>query len=53
MRWFAGRKGIDHAAWSSYNILDPVVTQRVRSTKCILDGEILVWNVVRCAVDCS
>jgi len=47
MRWFAGRKGIDHATWSSYNILDPVITQRVRSTKCILDGELLVWNVVR------
>ena len=47
MRWFAGRKGIDHATWSNYNILDPVITQHVRSTKCILDGEILVWNTVR------
>ena len=54
MNWFGGRKGIDHATRSNYNILDPVITQRVRSSRCVLDGELLVWNSVRCAVDlCS
>ncbi len=47
MQWFGGRNGIDHGTRSHYSILDPVITQRVRSTKFVLDGELLVWNHVR------
>ena len=43
IRWFS-RQGIEHGAKSSYNILNDLVWTRVRSSKCILDGELLVWN---------
>ena len=31
MHWFGGRKGINHGTRSNYSVLDPVITQRVRS----------------------
>ena len=48
IQWFS-RKGIDHGVQSDYNILNSLVKQRLRSTKCVLDGELLVWNTVKCA----
>ena len=48
IQWFS-RRGIDHGVQSDYNILNPLIKQRLRSTKCVLDGELLVWNTVKCA----
>jgi ATP-dependent DNA ligase len=48
IQWFS-RKGIDHGVQSDYNILNPLVKERLKSTKCVLDGELLIWNTARWA----
>ena len=47
IQWYS-RKGIDHGVQSDYNILNPLIKHRLRSTNCVLDGELLVWNTVKC-----
>ena len=49
IQWFS-RKGIDHGVQSDYNVLNPLVKERLKSTKCVLDGELLIWNTARWAV---
>ena len=46
IKWFS-RNGIDHGVKSSYNVLDALIKKHLRATKCILDGELLVWNTAR------
>ena len=49
LKRFRGWKGIDHGVQSGYDILNPLIEQRMRSTRCVLDGELLVWYAAMCA----
>ena len=44
---FFSRRGKEHGALSSYDVLDVVVKKAVRHQRCILDGELVVWNKAR------
>lgn len=48
--WYS-RNGIEHGVKSNYRLLDPMIKACLRSSKCILDGELLVWNTTRYALD--
>ncbi len=38
------RRAVEHAGYSSYNIMDPVIFNQLKEREVILDGEIIVWN---------
>ena len=43
--YYYSRKGIDHGEKSKYTVLDDVIKAATNGhDKCILDGEIIVWN---------
>lgn len=44
---YYSRRGIDHAEHSGYDIFDVVVKKQLKHDKCILDGEMIVWNKAR------
>ena len=46
VHWYS-RSGIEHGGRSHYRLLNPMVKACLRSSKCILDGELLVWNTAR------
>ena len=43
------RRGREHCDWSSYDILLPVFDAQLAQRPCILDGELVVFNKIRCA----
>ena len=43
------RRGREHCEWSSYDILLPVFDAQLAQRPCILDGELVVFNKIRCA----
>ena len=43
---YFSRVGKEHGEGSSYNVLDPIVELQVVPKRCILDGELVVWNKV-------
>ena len=46
---YYSRRGIEHGTYSKYDILDPVIRAQLKEEGVILDGEIIVWNKVKCA----
>ena len=41
---YFSRRAVEHAAYSSYNILDAVIFNQLTERDVVLDGEIIVWN---------
>ena len=41
---YYSRRGIDNGEHTNFTIMDAVVKKQLKHDKCILDGEIIVWN---------
>lgn len=44
---YFSRRGVEHGEYSGYDIFDVVVKKQVKHEKCIVDGEMIVWNKAR------
>ena len=45
---YFSRRGVEHGEYSGYDLFDVVVKKQLKHDKCILDGEMIVWNKARC-----
>lgn len=45
---FWSRRGVEHGASSSFHVLASLVEAQVRAQEVVLDGELVVWNTLRC-----
>lgn len=41
---YFSRRGVEHGDYSGYDIMDKVLKSQLKHEKCILDGEMIVWN---------
>lgn len=41
------RRGIEHGQHTGFSVMDAVVKKQLKHDRCILDGEMIVWNKAR------
>lgn len=41
---YYSRRGVEHGEYSGFTVMDAVVKKQLKHDKCILDGEMIVWN---------
>ncbi|DBA75732.1 TPA: hypothetical protein ACH3X1_010149 [Trebouxia sp. C0004] len=44
---YYSRRGVEHGEYSGFTVMDTVVKKQLKHEKCILDGEMIVWNKTR------
>ena len=44
---YYSRRGVEHGEYSGFTVMDAVVKKQLKHEKCILDGEMIVWNKTR------
>ena len=43
MKYYS-RNSVEHGEYSGYSVLDEAFRKQIRSEKCVLDGELIIWN---------